>query len=237
MSFELPSFSFVSDVREEVQITRKIVAECHEEDVDLNAVVDELKRHSTKIREAHEAVRKSRDELKEQVVELRSEVKSKEAELRMLNSWPLKIADDAKKWMDLWESDFGKRILNNQTSQLAENAIVVEQVGQTVDYCRRFIYAKRNSHEEWRKSSAQMRSFYESEVKRVQQEISCLRQEVTQWEVNANRNEVSVVELSERVKQLKLELMEKRTQLDEAKCDHREEQRRQQLNAIHQRYK
>jgi hypothetical protein len=42
------------------------------------------------------------------LLEMRTSVEKKEQELKLLNSWPLQIADDAKKWMTLWESEFGK---------------------------------------------------------------------------------------------------------------------------------
>ncbi|KAI6232932.1 hypothetical protein M3Y99_00980800 [Aphelenchoides fujianensis] len=60
-----------------------------------------------------------------------------------------------------------------------------------------------------------MRPFYASELKRVQEEIGGLRADVAKWEADVNRNEMSVVELGGRLQQLKLQLVEKRTQLDE----------------------
>lgn len=42
------------------------------------------------------------------MVQLQEEVERKEQELRRLSAWPVQMADDARKWIELWESDFGK---------------------------------------------------------------------------------------------------------------------------------
>jgi hypothetical protein len=39
---------------------------------------------------------------------MRKVVAKKEQDLKLLRNWPLQIADDAKKWLELWESKFGK---------------------------------------------------------------------------------------------------------------------------------
>jgi hypothetical protein len=39
---------------------------------------------------------------------MRDIVKKKEQELKLLNTWPLQLEDDAQKWRTLWENRFGK---------------------------------------------------------------------------------------------------------------------------------
>lgn len=39
---------------------------------------------------------------------MRDLIEKKKQELKLLSTWPLQIADDARKWQYLWESKFGK---------------------------------------------------------------------------------------------------------------------------------
>lgn len=91
--------------------------------IDYDAIIAELKGHSERIREAHKAVESSHSSLEKSVidvsfvyltanfsVQVRNEIKKKEQELKLLNSWPLQIADDAQKWIEIWEGRFGKVI-------------------------------------------------------------------------------------------------------------------------------
>ena len=191
-NMESRSLTFSATVREELRIThsggggscRSLRGATQLDELDVAAIIAELEAHSTKIADAHSTVARVHDDLEARVRELRANVSAREQELRLLDSWPMQIADDAKKWLELWEGDFGRvsgsrikkqnkknlfhvcklyfqRVLSSQNNQNVENALIVEQVGATVDYCRRYIYAKRSSHEAWRRSSAEMRSVYE----------------------------------------------------------------------------
>ncbi|KAI6183668.1 hypothetical protein M3Y97_00513700 [Aphelenchoides bicaudatus] len=189
-----------------------------EQGLDCAEVIAELQTHSKQISEAHKAVENSHASLEKCVLEMREVVKKKEQDLKLLRTWPLQLADDARKWLELWESKFGKKLLNSQTSKLVDNAFIVESTGRTVNYCRQYIHVKRISHEEWRESTQEMCAIYESEIKRVQQEVGVLRNEATRWELCATKNELCVVELNDRVEQLRLELAQRRLQIEGLKA-------------------
>lgn len=114
VTIESHSLTFSATLRDELRITHsgfcdspQQAVNTHDE-LDLAAVIAELEAHSTKIADAYTIVARLHDNLEARVREMRANVSAREQELRLFDSWPMQIADDAKKWLELWEGDFGQ---------------------------------------------------------------------------------------------------------------------------------
>ncbi|KAH7726746.1 hypothetical protein AAVH_05633 [Aphelenchoides avenae] len=183
---------------------------------DLKALLAEL-RHQRKHLKGTE-LKEANDELQVLTRErerLRAQNDRKQRAVEEARNAPQELLDDTRKWIKLWEGDYGKRTLNAQTSQLSENALLVAQLSQAVEDYRTSIWRIRRSIAAWQEETVRMREAHMAEVQRAQTDIRELRQRLVASEKLTAASASSTAQLSQKCERLEHELREKRTSVRE----------------------
>ncbi|TKR75909.1 hypothetical protein L596_017133 [Steinernema carpocapsae] len=86
---------------------------------------------------------------------LLNEVREKLNFLDDAAEWQNEVLGEVENWTKIWDSRIGKILINRHDATLAENAMVIANLTESIEYARNFVYLKRN----WMKEAVRSTQF------------------------------------------------------------------------------
>uniref|UniRef100_A0A7E4VTS5 Uncharacterized protein n=1 Tax=Panagrellus redivivus TaxID=6233 RepID=A0A7E4VTS5_PANRE len=153
------------------------------------------------------------------ISELTVLVESDRTTLTEALNWPNALLRSSEKWIAIWESDIGKKMLNSRSAKTAENAILVAAITKQVEYTREMIAQFRERKSEHEKNGVAMCNQLKAEIAELDADIHVLRRECLDWEKRAAFNRARTTEMIEQHQGLERSVDEKEMLVAEIKND------------------
>uniref|UniRef100_A0A914YQF1 Uncharacterized protein n=1 Tax=Panagrolaimus superbus TaxID=310955 RepID=A0A914YQF1_9BILA len=134
-------------------------------------------------------------------------------------SWPNSLLRNSEKWLAIWESEMGKKTLNNRSAKTAENAILIASVTKQVEYAREWITRFRERKLHYETTGNQLCEQMKDDYASFEYDIHELRRECCDWERRAAFNHARTKEMLETKQSLDHILDEKKMLVAEIKND------------------
>uniref|UniRef100_A0AC34QX32 Uncharacterized protein n=1 Tax=Panagrolaimus sp. JU765 TaxID=591449 RepID=A0AC34QX32_9BILA len=178
-----------------------------------------LERQLVKLKQKTRRNESSVEDLGNLAEDLQKSINEKKTRLENVGDWHKMIVKSSERWLEIWESDFGKKLLNERSVKTAENAILVSSITKQIEYAKVWIdYFQRKK--QWDENVGQkICRFIRDESVIFEEEIHQLRRECLEWEKRAAYNRARTLEMVAIRQTLEKEVNEKRLVASEIKDD------------------
>uniref|UniRef100_A0AC34F8Q6 Uncharacterized protein n=1 Tax=Panagrolaimus sp. ES5 TaxID=591445 RepID=A0AC34F8Q6_9BILA len=134
-------------------------------------------------------------------------------------NWPNTLLSNSEKWLAIWESEIGKKKLDNRSAKTAENAILIASVTKQVEYAREWIQRFRERKSHYETTGNQLCEQMKDDYALFEEDIHELRRDCCAWERRAAFNYARTKEMLETKQSLDHILDEKKMLIAEIKND------------------